>query len=165
MRRSKGGRGSTMLEFALVGTLFLMVWISTVQLAIGMWRYHTIQNAVKVAGTYTAVHGSDCSTGGNSCGIAIQDIANVLKTNMIGVDPAQVTVTFNAMSSDHTTVASSVTCQLYGGSTPCTSNTTSWPPSSYNTPGTDFEIKTEYQLHSTLATVWLPGFTHQAIMF
>lgn len=163
--RRKRQRGNAMVEFAFTGTIFLMVWIGTVQLAIGMWRYHTIQYAAKTAGSYTTLHGSNCSTGGNSCSVAIKDIASVLKQNLIGIDPSAVTVTFNAMANDHVTVASTVTCQLSGGGTPCLSNTTPWPPSSNNSPGTDIEIKTEYQLKSTLATVWLPGFTHQTILF
>jgi hypothetical protein len=135
---------------------------------------------VKTAGTYTALHGSDCSTAGNSCSVEIENIAQVLKNYMIGVDPTQVTVTFNAMT-NHTTVASTITCQLSGGSSPCLSNTTAWPPSPYNNPGNDIEIKTEYQFKSALAmvapgppgsggavqfgTIWLPGFTHQTILF
>jgi hypothetical protein len=48
-----------MLEFALTGIPLIFIWISIVQMAIGMWRYHTIQYAVKTAGAYIVVHGSD----------------------------------------------------------------------------------------------------------
>jgi len=171
-------RGNALLEFTLAGIPMLFVWLSIVQMAIGMWQYHTMQYAVKTAGTYASLHGSDCATGGNSCTVQVKDVAGVLQNYAIGIDPTAITVTFNAMASDHVTVANTVTCQLSGGASPCTSNTTQWPPTSYNTPGTDIEIKTEYQFKSALAmvtpgsgqpvtfgTIWLPGFTHQTIVF
>lgn len=179
MRRRKNQRGSAMLEFALAGIPLMFIWISIVQMAIGMWRYHTIQYAVKTAGSYITVHGSDCSTGTNSCSIKIKDAAQVLANYSIGIDPTQMQVTFNAMASDHVTVASTVSCQLSGGGSPCLSNNTAWPPSPNNTPGNDIEIKTEYLFASALAmvapgpgstpvrfgTFWLPGFTHQSILY
>jgi Flp pilus assembly protein TadG len=179
MARPQTQRGSALLEFTLSGIPMMFIWISVVQMGIGMWQYHTIQYAVKTAGAYATVHGSDCSTGGNSCTIEVENVAQVLQNYLIGVDPTQVTVTFNAMASDHVTVASTITCTLSGGVSPCLSNTTQWPPSGNNAPGTDIEIQTEYLWKSALAmvapgpgagpvsfgTFWLPGFTHQTIVF
>jgi Flp pilus assembly protein TadG len=59
VRPRKNQRGSARLEFALTGIPLIFIWISIVQMAIGMWRYHTIQYAVKTAGAYIVVHGSD----------------------------------------------------------------------------------------------------------
>jgi hypothetical protein len=171
--------GSAVLEFTLSGIPMLFIWISIVQMAIGMWQYHTIQYAVKTACSYAIVHGSDCSSNGNSCTVEVENVATVLENYLIGVDPTKVTVTFNVMNSDHVTVASTISCQLSGGSSPCLSNATQWPPSGNNTPGTDIEIQTEYLWKSALAmvapgagstpvsfgTFWLPGFSHQTIVF
>lgn len=178
MSLQKSQRGSAILEFTLVGIMFLFILISIVQMAIGMWQYHTIQYAVKTAGAYATFHGSTCSKYGNNCVVQIQDVAAVLKKNAIGVDPQRVTVTFNVMASDHVTPVSAktVTCQLSGGGGACDTNATAWPPSGYNDPGTDLEIKTEFQYRSALAmggpagpvqfgSFWFPGFTHQTIMF
>jgi hypothetical protein len=179
MLRRPNQSGSAILEFTLAGITLIFIWISVVQMAIGMWRYHTIQYAVKRAGSYASFHGSGCSSNGNTCSIQVKDVASVLKTNAIGVDPAAMTVTFNVMQSDHVTAVSgqTITCQLSGGGSPCLSNTTTWPPATNNAPGTDIEIKTEYQFQSALAlwvpgqggvtfgSTWLPGFTHQTILF
>lgn len=165
--RRRTQRGNALLEFTLAGITFIFIWINIVQIAIGMWQYHTMQFAVKKAGDYITFHGSNCSTGGNSCSIQIKDVAQLLKNYAIGIDPSVLTVTFNVMASDHVTVVSgqTITCQLSGGGSPCLNKATTWPPSSYNTPGTDIEIKTEYPFQSTFGRFWLPAFTHQTILF
>jgi|SRR5579871_112500 len=175
MTRRERRRGSAVLEFTLAGIPFIFIWISVAQMAIGMWRYHTIQYAVKTAGAYLTLHGADCSMGSNTCGIQIKDAAKLLASTAVGIDPTAMTVTFNAIDVDHTTVKSTVTCRLDA----CETNTTAWPPVNYNYPGNDVEIKTEYQFQSALAmfapgpgagavqfgTIWFPGFTHQTILF
>lgn len=177
--RTSNRRGSAALEFALTGIPFIFVWISIIQMALGMWQYHTVQFAVKTAGAYAVVHGAGCSANGNTCTVKVKDVAQVLKNYAIGLDPAAITVTFNAMGADHVTVASTITCQLSGGGSPCLNNNSQWPPAANNTAGTDIEIKTEYLFRSALAmvapgpgstpvsfgTFWLPGFTHQTIVF
>jgi Flp pilus assembly protein TadG len=172
---SRRRRGSAMLEFTVTGIPLMFAWISIMQMAIGMWQYHTLQYAVKTTGSYIAVHGSDCSSNGNSCSIEIENAATVLNNYLDGLPTSQVYVTFNALESDHATVASSVTCWLNS----CLTNTTAWPPSGYNTPGTDIQVQAEYQFNSALSmfvpspsggtvkfgAAWLPGFTQQTIVF
>lgn len=165
--RGKRQRGSALLEFSLAGVMFMWIWIQVVEMSIGMWQYHTMQAAVKVAGDYAAVHGAGCAKNGNTCSIQVKDVANVLKNYAVGVDSTNMTVTFNVMASDHVTPVSgqTITCQLSGGGSSCVNNATTWPPASYNTPGTDFEIKSQYQFRSTLGSYWLPSLTHQMIVF
>lgn len=165
MGRIRSRRGSAVAEFALTGTMFILMWVFIVQLAIALWQYHNLQYAVKVAGSYTSMHGSDCSSGTNSCSVTIGTISTLLKNNLAGLDPTSVQVTFNAIETDHSTVGSTVSCQLSGGSSPCLSNATTWPPSTYNTTGNDTEILAEYQVSVMGKKVWLPGFTHQTIIF
>jgi hypothetical protein len=145
------------------------------QMAIGMWQYHSLQYAVKVTGSYIAVHGSDCSSGGNTCSIEIENAAQVLHNYLGAIPTSQVYVTFNALGTDHSTVESTVTCTLSN----CLTNTTAWPPSGYNTPGTDIQVQALYQFNSALSmfvpaphggvvqfgSAWLPGFTQQTILF
>jgi len=168
-------RGATILEFTMTGIPIMFMWISIMQMAIGMWQYHTLQYAVKVTGSYIATHGSDCSSGTNTCSIKIENAAQVLSNYLNGMPNSSVYVTFNALGSDHSTVASTVSCKLDS----CLSNTTAWPPSGYNTPGTDIQVQAEYQFNSALsmfvpsasggtvkfAPAWLPGFTQQTILF
>jgi Flp pilus assembly protein TadG len=168
-------RGSAILEFTMTGIPLMFAWISIMQMAIGMWQYHSLQYAVKVTGSYIAVHGSDCSANGNSCSIEIKNAAQVLSNYLGGLPTSSVYVTFNALGSDHATVESTVSCTLSN----CLTNTTAWPPASYNTPGTDIQVQAEYQFNSALsmvvpspsggavkfASAWFPGFTQQTILF
>jgi Flp pilus assembly protein TadG len=175
MKCTKAQRGSTLLEFTLACIPLLFAWLGIVQLGIGMWRYHTLQYAVKATGAYVAVHGSDCAASPNNCAIEIENAAQVLQGIAFGISPTSVNVTFTAVAADHLTPVSSVSCRLDS----CLSNTTAWPPSGNNSPGQEFEIKAVYQFQSALAmvapgsgggpvqfgTFYFPGYTHQTILF
>ena len=52
--KKRGQRGSAMVEFALAGVGSMILFISTVQLTIGMWNYHTLAYAVHEATRYAA---------------------------------------------------------------------------------------------------------------
>lgn len=171
MMRRKRQSGSAMLEFALCGVPLIFVWISTVQMALGMWHYHTLQYATKAAGAYLSVHGSNYIQQGNSA-IEIKDVATVLANSAIGVPASDVSVTFTAYKSDGTTTTTH-SCTLSS----CETDTTAWPPTNYNTVGNNFDIHTEYQWKNSIAmfapghgslnfsSFWLPGHTHQFILF
>ena len=173
-RRRRQQRGSAMVEFVLTGIPLIFVWISVVQMSLGMWHYHTLQYAVKAAGTYIAHHGTGCSATGNTCANQIKDAASVLKAVAIGIPASEVTVTFTALKSDHTTAATPVTCQLDA----CVTNTTTWPPHQLRQPGADIKIKADYtfngamcmvapelQLNREFRGVPSSGYTHQFILF
>jgi hypothetical protein len=163
-----------MLEFILCGIPILFVWIGVAQMSIGMWRYCTLQYAIKLAGTYSAVHGSSCSANGNSCSIQIKDAASIIHANAPGLDPTLTNLTFSAISpTDHVTVLSSVTCRLDS----CLTNTSAWPLSSYAAPGQELSIQADYLFQSALAmfapgngsvqfgSFHFPGFTYQVVLF
>jgi hypothetical protein len=179
-RRSRR-RGSAILEFAFTGVPLLFMWISTVQMAIGMWHYHTMQYAVKATGHYLAEHGGDC-TSPNTCSVTIANLSSIMKTNSIGLPATAMLMTFNSVSSsDHKTVLSSVTCTLTNATTPangCDQNSTTWPPSGNNSAGSEFEIQAMFQWNPAIGMVapgpgqsfnfssfWLPAYTHQVILF
>ncbi len=181
MECRKNRRGSALLEFAFTGVPLIFIWISTVQIALGMWHYHTMQYAVKATGSYMAQHGSDCASP-NTCAATIESMAAVMKTNSIGLPATALQMTFNAVSSsDHKTITNTVTCTLTNASVPangCDQNATSWPPSGANTPGSEFEIQAEFQWSPAIGMVapgpggavrfgsfWLPAYTHQVILF
>ena len=164
-----------MIEFALTGIPLLFMVISTVQMAIGMWHYHTIQWAVKQAGAYLASHGS--STGyckSNTC--QIQNVASVLQTAAIGIPASSINVTFTPVSSsDHSTQGTAYSCRLDN----CVTDSTVWPVTNYNSVGSEFEIKATYQWFNALSMVasgpgtdpvkfgtpTFPGYTHQIILY
>lgn len=173
-QRRQQQRGSAIVEFVLTGIPMIFIWISIVQMAMGMWHYHTLQFAVKAATTYIAHHGSGCSATGNTCANQIKDAAAVLKGIAIGIPANEINVTFTAMKSDGT-VGATVTCQLDA----CVTNTTTWPPTAYNAPGLDMTIKADYLFRSAMCMVapgpgagpvkfgqfHLPGYSRQFILF
>jgi hypothetical protein len=174
MSHRKKTRGSALLEFAFTGVPLIFVLISIAQMGIGMWRYHTLQYAVKTAGAYLTKHGADCAVSPNSCTVQIKDAAQVLANAAFSVPSSSINLTFSAVDSDHTTVRSTVTCQLSA----CLNNTTTWPPASYNNPGQDVRIKADYVFSSALSmvapgagspvsfgTFHFPGYTQQTIIF
>ena len=167
-------RGSAALEFALTGVPLIFVWISVVQMAVGMWHYHTMQYAMKITGEYLSMHGSDyCSTNAANC--KISNIAQIFSTYAVGLPRSSVTLTFTPVNGyDHTTTGTATTCRLDN----CLTNTTTWPVSGYDSPGQEFKILAEYQFNSGISMVapgagrpitfgasWLPASTHQMIVY
>jgi Flp pilus assembly protein TadG len=165
-------RGNASVEFALVGIPLMCVTISIVQMGIAMWRYHTIQYATKEAAVYVSHKGQTyLDAGGTS--IKIKDVATILKNQAIGMPPATLNATFVAYKS--TTDYQTVTCRLDS----CLTNTTTWPPSGYNTPNlasisvrADFTTKTSFLM---IAPGWrpvqfsnsyvMPGYARQMVLF
>jgi Flp pilus assembly protein TadG len=141
-----------MLEFALTGVPLIFIWISIVQISLGMWHYHTLQYAVKAAGAFTSHRGKSYIAAGNSA-IRIQDAANVLAQTAIGMPASSISVTW-------TSGATTVTCQLNN----CQTNTTIWPATASNAIGSEFTIKANYVFNSAIAMV-APGATGGAVRF
>ena len=162
-----------MLEFCLTGVFLIFVWISIAEMARGMWNYHTLQYAAKMAGTYASVHGENCAISPNACTVAIKDIARVFQNAATGIPPNQISLTFTTDSGGTTT------CNLGGSTNLCSSQTSVWPPSSNsdNQVGKTVSIRADYAFHSALAmfvpgrgsvqfgAVNLPGDTKQLIQY
>jgi len=173
MRRLKGQRGNSLVEFALVGIPLIFAWISTVQLALGMWQYHSLQYAVKAAGSFQTHRGANWVQQGNAAA-QIKDAAQVLADNVPGVAPSKITVVFKAINT-LTSASQTVTCTLNN----CLTNTTAWPPTNYNSPGFDVEISASFLFNSGISMVapgpgpssvsfgsyQFPGYTKQFILF
>ncbi len=163
-----------LLEFTLAGIPLIFAWLSVVQMALGSWRYQTLQYAVQTANSYIASHGSNCSKMTNHCSIEIQHAATVFRNAATGIPADAVSLTFHAYKSDHVTESpTTVTCTL----TDCLSDTTTWPPAGFNDPGADIEIGARYlagnsggQMLAGGAYVSvignaLPAYSRQMVMF
>jgi Flp pilus assembly protein TadG len=175
-RRRNSRRGAALVEFGLVGVVLIFIWICVVQMGIGAWRYHTLQYAVKMASAYMTTHGSDCSSGGNTCSIQIENAAQVLQNNAVGIPPSTISVTFTPYASDHVTAAGGaypLTCTLNN----CLTNTTAYPPAGFGSPGCDIRIQASFTFSPLMGMV-VPGSgsvqfgtytftsdTQQAVMF
>jgi Flp pilus assembly protein TadG len=180
MDRRKRRRGSTLVEFTFTGIPLIFVWLSTVQIALGMWHYHTMQYAVKTTGAYIAMHGSSCASP-NTCTITIANVAAVMKYASIGIPASTLQMTFNAVSSaDHKTVTSTISCLLTNAATPasgCDQNSTARLPAGSNSPGSEFEIQALFQWNAAIGmyapgsapmqfgSFLLPAYTHQIVLF
>ncbi len=174
MLQGKARRGSTIIEFGLAGIVLIFVWISIVQMAIGMWRYSTLQYATKLAGSFSAVRGAGCYLPGSDCAIQIKHAAHIIQVNAPGLDSALTNVVFSAVSpSDHSTVLASHSCRLDS----CLTDITAWPLSSHNARGQELRIDVDYLYNSGIVmwapgaggtvfgSVHLPGHTQQVVMY
>ena len=79
-----------MVEFALAGVGTVLLLISTIQLAIGMWHYHSMAYAVHEATRYVSTHGAGCSKIGYSCRVSVGTIATKIKSYSRGVSGSSV---------------------------------------------------------------------------
>jgi Flp pilus assembly protein TadG len=75
----KRERGSTLLEFVLVGIPLVFLLISTVEISRGMWHYHTLAHAVRRATRFAMVKGQGCTVGANTCVVTIARIAQEIR--------------------------------------------------------------------------------------
>src|SRR5258708_26191990 len=85
-------KGSSMLEFVLVGIPVIFVLISLFEIARGMWTYHTMAYAVREGVRYATVHGKGCASP-NTVQVTIGQITSVIKAAGVGLPPSTTTVT------------------------------------------------------------------------
>lgn len=91
-------KGSSLLEFVLVGVPSLFLTISVFEVSMSMWQYHSLAEAAAVGARYAVNHGSDCSQNGNSCTTTARQVASVIENAAVGFDPTKVNVTFTPES-------------------------------------------------------------------
>src|SRR5215467_11012301 len=89
-------RGNAILEFTLVGIPLIFVLISVVEVARGMWVYHSLAYAVKEGVRYTIVNGQ------NSANPATyQSVCNRVVDAGPGLLANQLSLTFTSFSGSH----------------------------------------------------------------
>jgi hypothetical protein len=150
LKRKRLG-GNAMIEFVLVGIPLLFVCISIEEMARGMWQYHTLQYAVKMANNYAAVHGATCATSPNSCTVNVSNVVGVFATNAIGVPMSNVAVTLTSENN-------SATCSQVSTCSTSSSWSTQWPPSANgdNAVGNWIKFRADYTFNTALSMFW-PG--------
>ena len=92
-------KGVVTLEFAIVGTLFLLLLIGIVEVGRGLWTVNALNYAVQQAARCASVNSTDCSTQDN------------VRSFAMGVSAAQVPNTIFTLSqySDYTCSTSTAT--------------------------------------------------------
>ena len=156
--RSGRRRGSTVIEFTLVGIPVIFLLISVFEMARGMWLYHTLASAVREGTRYAISHGNSCNIYPNSCASRIGDVAARIRSYAVGFPPAQVeNVTF--VSATRTLSCSTLeNCLGYAGT-----GGVYWPAGA---PGSTIdlggnrrvaiEITAQYRFRSAVSMFW-PG--------
>ena len=170
MKQTRHSRGSAVIEFTLAGLASTILLISTFQLAVAMWNYHTLDYAVHDGTRYSAMKGAGCTQPGNSCSVTVGAIAHRFAAVGIGVPADKVVVTLTTDS------GTSTVCSPLNS---CFSNATVWPPAANtdNHVGKRITIAAKYRYQSALlffwpgqtsqnyGAVWLPASSTQSIVF
>ena len=136
-------RGSTALEFVLVGIPVMFVLFSLFEEARGMWTYQMLAYAIREGTRYCSVHGKGCASP-NTCSVTIGQIATYIQTAGPLIDPIS-TLTLTPASGSATS----------GSITSLKTNTTVWPPSAANTPGQTVQLTINYPFQTILAVFWV----------
>jgi Flp pilus assembly protein TadG len=141
-------RGNAMVEFTLVAIPLLFILVSTVEMARGMWAYHSLANAVRGAARYAVVHGSDCSAGSNVCSVTVAQVVSNFEAAGTGLPTNSTDLTLTL-----TTQSGSITCNPVSS---CASNSTVWPPASGASPGSSINVSAVYHFRSSWS-IMTPG--------
>ena len=144
MRRHKHRKGNAIIEFTLVAIPLMFVQISIVEICRGMWDYHSLAQAVKVACRGAAARGAGCA--GAGCAMTVGQIAATISAYAVGIPSSALNVTL-------TSNAGSVVCNPLSS---CTGNGTVWPPAGGNTAGSDIVVSASYNFTSMLM-MFVPG--------
>ncbi len=135
-----------MMEFTLVAVPLIFIIISTVELSRGMWLYSTLAYSVRKGTRYASVHGGNCAAASSSCPVTLGSVAQVIQNGAVGLPADQLNIVF-------ATANTSTSCSPLNS---CLSSSTTWPPSSDNSVGTDVTISGTYPFRSAMAMFW-PG--------
>lgn len=149
MSKRKRQRGSIMLEFIFAGIAAVGLMITTVQISIAMWNYHTLAYAVHETNRFIVVHGHDCILYGNTCSISVADVAHKFSSNAIGLPDGTVNLT---LTPDPASGSSAVSCNPVNS---CyASTTTSWPPFAGSMQGSSTTVAASYTFGSAIVGMW-----------
>ena len=142
----KDRQASTIVEMTLVGIPLIFILISTFDIALGMWGYDTLAYGVRETTRYATVHGQDCTTSPNSCGITVSSLAHYFGNAAIGVPSGTVNVSFVSLKD-------SITCNPLSS---CFSNTNTFPSANANGTGDPITVTATYPFKTAIAIFW-PG--------
>jgi hypothetical protein len=141
-------KGSTLLEFTLVGVPMIFLLISIVEMARGMWIYTTLGHAIAVGTRYAITRGPGYTTtctaaSGNGCQLTVQMVAQEINGASPGLIANQM---INVVIGP---VGGTVAC---GNLSSCLGDTTALNL----TRGQQFSVTAQYQFTSAISMFW-PG--------
>ena len=145
MAKAGSRRGSTLIEFTLMGIPIIFLTISVFSISIDMWEFHELPHAVEMTARYAATHGQGCTQPGNSCSLTVANLVTYFKAQNISLLPSLVNVTF-------TDGGGSITCAPL---TDCASSSTLFPSTGHNVAGVDdVTVRATYTLKNPIAIFW-----------
>ena len=144
MRRRKNSRGSTVVEFSLVGIPMVLTFVGIVAMGLTMWTYETLSYATQELNRYIAVHGTHCGSGTNNCKLTVGNVATAAESFAIGLNTSSLNMTLTSPNGSYT-------CNPISS---CTSNANAWPPSSDSTVGTAIQVRMSYQVNPAFTMIW-----------
>jgi Flp pilus assembly protein TadG len=159
-KRKRNRIGNATIEFTLVGIPLVFVLISTIEMARGMWIYHTLAYAIKGGTRYTVARGQNNSGSNHAtyqgvctaiikagAGLLPEDLSLVFRSNLNGTTFVHTTPPFTAQA--------------------CLSNSNPWPPAAIDDqPGQTISISGYYPFVSAISMFWPgagPGMTFQSL--
>ncbi len=90
-QRGASQRGSTLIEFAFVFLLFVVLLVATIELGRGVWIYTTVAHAARQGVRYAQVRGNS---------VTVTEIKAFVESESIGLEPEKLTVTPTWTSAD-----------------------------------------------------------------
>jgi Flp pilus assembly protein TadG len=142
----KKRKGSSLLEFSLVGVPLILMSLSVLQMSIAMWQFYTMQHAIQTACRYIATHGRGCTTNGNTCGLTVGSVAGMIAGQALALDPSRLNISL-------VTAAGTQACNPVNS---CNSNSNPFPSSTANAVDQDVSITATYMVTDPLMMFW-PG--------
>jgi Flp pilus assembly protein TadG len=148
-------RGSTMLEFTLVGVPLICTLLSLFWMALGMWQYHTVAEAVNATARAASVHGKGCVS--KTCATTVGSVARQIASTALGIPESQMNVTLGS------TATGDYPCNPVSN---CYSNNSAFPSVSGNTTSATVTISATYQFTPAISfwTPWGGGVTFNPIV-
>ena len=159
-KRKRNWRGNATIEFTLVGIPLVFVLISTIEMARGMWIYHTLAYAIKGGTRYAVARGQNNSSANHS---SYQGVCTAIIQAGAGLLPEDLSLVFssglNGTKFVHTPPPFTAAA--------CLSNSSPWPPAAIDDqPGQTISISGYYPFVSAISMFWPgagPGMTFQSL--
>jgi hypothetical protein len=156
MRKWGSGRGNATIEFTLVGIPLVFVLISTIEMARGMWIYHTLAYAVKEGTRYAVTRGQDNTVLNHA---RYHDVCKAIIDAGTGLIKDDLSLTFQ----------SATLIKSFSNGNDCLADTDPWPPGTTlskidDQAGQTISITAYYPFVSTISMFWPgagPGVTFQ----
>ena len=149
---TRSRRGSTMVEFTLLGIPGLFLCMSVLMTGIDMWQFFTLSYSVAQTARFAAVHGATCAQTSptvNTCTVTRAQVASYFESQALALTPASTVLTLDDGS------APAVTCNPI---TSCPSSSSIFPAATYNAVGTNISVKATYPISNPLFMFWpAPG--------